>query len=1186
MNYPVDYFTGTGTTTTFNLSFTPASATSILVYISGVKQVSATGNPAYFVNGSQLIFTAAPGPGSPIEVAYLGIYSQVNVPSSQSITTSMLALQVSNTFITQAVADGTSNTITLVAPPISANSLLVTANGVVQYDYTVANSTVQLNFVPPVGTFLRVQAFALAQNGVPNDGSVTTAKLAPNLSLSGNTTFLGSVGFGTASVLSSVGININKTITGATTSYAMRSVGQVQSDVTGNARYYATAPSTQATAFTLNSLTNYYAEQGTLGAGSVVNNQFGFFAESSLTGATNNYGFYGNIASGTGRYNFYAAGTADNYFAGNVGIGTSSPSQKLQIANGNIYFSTTNFLMWNSGGSYAIDSDASTRLSFYSGSGTERMRIDNAGNVNIGALANNNVFDQVGGARPFLVQKSDTSTTIAGSLASITISNGDTTTNNTAQINFATITGASTNQYSGATISAVFGARTNGTYPAGQLVFSTSTATTFAPTEKMRIDSSGNVGIGVTPSAWNNTYKAMQVGFGASIYGRTASSTAAITSNAFVNSGGSFQYINTEAASYYLQGGGQHLWNYAASGTAGNTITFSEAMRLDTSGNLGIGTSSPSSKLNVQGTTGNNVFISQIAGATNNPYLSISHSESGSYSKIDANGSTVAASNLVLSTLGNERMRIDSSGNVGVGGTATANGAGYVTLGVNGTTAGIIEWKAGGVRQAQGYATTSQLALGSTTAIPFLFTTNNAEAMRIDSSGNVGIGTSSPGQKLDVNGSAYFGPGISTGTGLTTGDALLELGGLRTGSGPAYLDLHSTASTDYEARILRNTGVNGTLQIVNTGTGDFQLQGTGAAPITFLTNSTERMRIDSAGNLLVGAASSSTLPTGYVSAANTFGFKNRIINGDGAIYQRASAAALTTTASYLSCDRWFAVQNTTAAGTFGVSATGIGTGYRNQMAIGRNNAATSTGLIYAGQIIESTNVLDLAGSSVTLSFVARAGANFSASGSLINVEIWSGTGTDQGLSSLQAGNWTTQTQFVNQSQAITTTNTRYTFTGTVPSGAKELAIYIRYTPVGTAGADDNLYFTNVQLEKGTVASSFDFRPYSTELQLCQRYYAKAVKGSYPGSFAAYAFSTASFTASLQFPITMRATPTLTYYYNGTANAVGNVGTAGSVSISVAQNWWTADGVLGANVTGGPFTTGASYGFDYTASAEL
>jgi hypothetical protein len=107
-------------------------------------------------------------------------------------------------------------------------------------------------------------------------------------------------------------------------------------------------------------------------------------------------------------------------------------------------------------------------------------------------------------------------------------------------------------------------------------------------------------------------------------------------------------------------------------------------MRIDSSGNVGIGTSSPNGKLNVQGTTGNSVFISQIVGATNNPYLTISHSESGSYSKIDANGSTTAACNLVFSTIGSERMRIDSSGNLLVGVTSVgAGGASIFSIGSN-----------------------------------------------------------------------------------------------------------------------------------------------------------------------------------------------------------------------------------------------------------------------------------------------------------------------------------------------------------------------------------------------------------------------------------------------------------------------------------------------------------------------
>ena len=75
---------------------------------------------------------------------------------------------------------------------------------------------------------------------------------------------------------------------------------------------------TEAAAFTLDSLIHFGANQSTIGAGSAITNQYGFAAQQSLTGATNNYGFYSNIASGTGRWNFYASGSAANYFAGDM----------------------------------------------------------------------------------------------------------------------------------------------------------------------------------------------------------------------------------------------------------------------------------------------------------------------------------------------------------------------------------------------------------------------------------------------------------------------------------------------------------------------------------------------------------------------------------------------------------------------------------------------------------------------------------------------------------------------------------------------------------------------------------------------------------------------------------------------------------------------------------------------------
>lgn len=105
-------------------------------------------------------------------------------------------------------------------------------------------------------------------------------------------------------------------------------------------------------------------------------------------------------------------------------------------------------------------------------------------------------------------------------------------------------------------------------------------------------------------------------------------------------------------------------------------------------------------------------------------------------------------------------------------------------------------------------------------------------------------------------GDLTIGSTLSTGVGVTTGDAAFELGGSRTGNGAAYIDIHSATGTDYETRIIRASGANGALQIIQSGTGEFQLQTSGAAPMTFLTNATERIRIhESTGNVGIGTSS-------------------------------------------------------------------------------------------------------------------------------------------------------------------------------------------------------------------------------------------------------------------------------------------------------------------------------------------
>jgi len=202
---------------------------------------------------------------------------------------------------------------------------------------------------------------------------------------------------------------------------------------------------------------------------------------------------------------------------------------------------TTTINASNSGSGGLIQTaDASGVLALQT-AGTTAVTIDASQNVGIGATVNN-VFDAVAAARPLVVQKSDTSTTLNGSTAAITIVNGATTTSNTAQLNFAAITGASTSQYSSAIISTIFGARTNGQYPTGILTFSTSSTINAAPSEKVRIGSAGEIGIG-----------------GAN-YG---------TSGQVLTSGGSGAAPSWATAGGY--GVGQTLTNYSSSGRAMDT---------------------------------------------------------------------------------------------------------------------------------------------------------------------------------------------------------------------------------------------------------------------------------------------------------------------------------------------------------------------------------------------------------------------------------------------------------------------------------------------------------------------------------------------------------------------------------------------------------------------------------------
>jgi hypothetical protein len=114
-------------------------------------------------------------------------------------------------------------------------------------------------------------------------------------------------------------------------------------------------------------------------------------------------------------------------------------------------------------------------------------------------------------------------------------------------------------------------------------------------------DASGNLGLGVTPSAWASDFRAMQIGLGTSLYNNSNTNGTFLGSNLFFN-GSNNIYLGTGTATAYAQSLGTHAWYNAPSGTAGNAISFTQAMTLTSGGNLLVGTTTDAGfKLQVNG---------------------------------------------------------------------------------------------------------------------------------------------------------------------------------------------------------------------------------------------------------------------------------------------------------------------------------------------------------------------------------------------------------------------------------------------------------------------------------------------------------------------------------------------------------------------------------------------------------
>ena len=434
-------------------------------------------------------------------------------------------------------------------------------------------------------------------------------------------------------------------------------------------------------------------------------------------------------------------------------------------------------------------------------------------------------------------------------------------------------------------------------------------------TERMRITSAGNVGVGTTAPDTRMTVSST------SQYAINTLNPTAVAAN---KSGIAFYGLNSSTATQFYAGISADFTATAGGSQTGalvfetiNTNSVGERMRITGPGNVGIGTTSPSFRLQVETDTdanagafirnsntgtaasGNltvasavgNIFIRAHSAANSVwPNSTLISSDSGFTGGL--NIAQAGANPIRLWTNGSERMRIDATGNVGIG---TSSPAARLDVQVTGGRFQVLSAvSTTGIRLLPVNAANSATVPIEISGTDIRFTNPlNSVVGIFDASGNLGIGTSSPAEKLDVSGNATFFVSGSTDR-LTinpqatgSGVRLLATNATATGYAPLILDgsvnifrnttvetMRITSagnvgigtSSPTEKLVLNSAGsvqvatkyINGNTAGVTVGAasnGSAFVYQASALPFIVYTNATERMRIDSSGNLLVGTTS-------------------------------------------------------------------------------------------------------------------------------------------------------------------------------------------------------------------------------------------------------------------------------------------------------------------------------------------
>lgn len=339
-------------------------------------------------------------------------------------------------------------------------------------------------------------------------------------------------------------------------------------------------------------------------------------------------------------------------------------------------------------------------------------------------------------------------------------------------------------------------------------------------------------------------------------------------------------------------------------------------------------------------------------------------------------------------------------------------------------------------------------------------------------------------------------------------------------------------------------------------------------------------------------------------AANTtsggnFLGRNRVVNGDFQIWQRgaggsASFAQAASATVFYYADRWQFTNSNGAATTVAQTAGATSGSYLAR--VQRNAAETSTNPIILCTSLTRDMCIGMAGNAVTLSFKARAGADFSAASSAITIAIYSGTGTAD--TSGIGGAFTGSSLVSNPTQVITTTLANYSVT-TAALGATvtQLAVQFYFAGVGAAGAADYFDITDVQVEVSNQQTPFERKNFAQQYADCLPFYCKSfLYSTAPAQNvgaatnehyfnATVAGASTMFSGSIYWPTRMRAAPTVTTFNPAAANAevrdetaVADCSAVGTVSREKAM-------LLNCNGNAGT-AVGNVLGVHFTADADV